>query len=249
MKFCFIIQATGRHYNYVVDLINSIECFFCSSHDRKIIVFTDQNSPNDSYFKSTSGTGAFVSIRPPLGNTNTCLRIFDYVLAEKNAILEHDFAYKMDADMLVCDHINPEEIIGKPFTGIQHFNNWTQNDNNYVPNTCSAFIPENQRNTPSWQSCIFGGETKSFIQMSEELKQLIDLDVTNNVHWGAWEEPYVNWYFNKHVDKVKTISPNYAAPIQWYKFPQFFRDKYNLMTQGLSPRIYHFNATAWNHAR
>ncbi len=121
-SFCFIIQATGKYYNYAVDFINSATQFMCPSNKRKIIVFTDQRPPSENEYK-----GIFVSERnPPSVRKDTCLFIFDYILSAKNTICEYDFVYKVDADMLVADFIDSEEIIPNKFMGIQHFNNKTQ---------------------------------------------------------------------------------------------------------------------------
>ena len=244
-SFCFIIQATGKYYELAVDLLNSIEKFMCPGNERKVIILTENPSGTQQY-KSISVS----EIKPPTDDKNTCLFIFDYILHLKNIISDYNYVYKIDADMILCDYVQPNEITpDKSFIGIQHFNNTTQKDNNYVPKTCSAYIPENERNTPAWQSCIFGGKTECILKMSEELKNIVHSDIKNGVNWGAWEEPYVNWYFNKNLNEVKTLPPIYATPIHWYKMPEDFKNNYKEKTKGLEPKIYHFNKTTWEHSK
>lgn len=67
-----------------------------------------------------------------------------------------------------------------------------------------------------FQGCLSGGGTKEYLTMSEDIKGMIDLDLSKNII-GKWhDESYMNKYFQAHPPQI--LSPSYAYP-ESSKFP------------------------------
>jgi len=60
------------------------------------------------------------------------------------------------------------------------------------------------------QGCIIGGKVSDFLKLSENISNMIDIDLKNNQYTSAWDEPYMNKYLLN--TNVKILHSGYAYP-------------------------------------
>lgn len=243
-----IVLATGNHYEYIADLVGSMKRFLLPSIKKDIWVITDRVPAADSETANT-----VVHTRPPADNVPlTPVFLWELIEPYRSEIAKSVYTYKMDADMLLMDHVLVEDFLprsGEEFAIVQYFLARTKKDKletRTIPPTCGAYIPAEQQDTPAWQSCIFGGHSASFFRMGDVITPLMKADMEKKEHYGAWEEAYVCSYLNDK--KVRTLPANYASPLKWYKFENVdsLKECYKSLCAD-EPKIYHFNHTMDHH--
>jgi hypothetical protein len=179
-------------------------------------------------------------------NVNKASYIFELMLENMDIISKSDYCYKMDADMLAYKKTFGKDILPegkKTFSIVQHFAFDQKRMTEIQPDGFSAKIPVEYQNCPGWQSCLFGGKTEDMVVMAKELDEKIKCDRLSGKMWGAWEEPYVNWYLALRQSQVRTLSPTLATPLHWHRFPPEYREKYLQFVGTDSEQIFHFNHT------
>jgi hypothetical protein len=247
-ELAIVVQATGKHYEYAPDLMNSITRYFMRDVKKTVFVFTDMSSPFVVELDKNCSIDTIWS--PTISN---CLRYFELLLSIKDRLANFKYVYKLDADMIVYNKISPEEIFpsdDQEFSIVQHFYAEKKSDKvewKEIPRTCSAWISPDKLETPAWQSCLFGGRSHRVIEMADKLNRLIESDSKQDKLYGAWEEPYVNWYMNER--RIRTLPTNYAAPLKWHFFPEEKRDLYRKLSNYMPEKIFHFSHTTWDHRK
>lgn len=239
-KVCIVVQATGNYCNFVKDLVESINAYFMTDCYKDVIILSD-----------IMPTGTQALGENCVIHNRICKKVykasyfFELMLENLDLISKADYCYKMDADMIVYKAISMGDILpteGQNYSIVKHFSFDQKWMANIRPKNFSANIPEEYQNCPYWQSCIFGGRTEQMIQMAKELNHMIEKDRNNKSMWGAWEEPYVNWYLSRRQSEVRTLSPAYASPLYWHRFPMEYKQIY-IKSVDMTEQIFHLNHT------
>lgn len=231
VRFC--ILATGAQYwAFASSLVHSLrQCTF----PWEALVYTDLTASIDHAVMRPAppGLGGFAKLG---------------VMADQLAIVPGpELLVMIDADMELVAPLNLDDLDPGPagLFAVRHFLFPRHGPNQPSPR-CLAFVPEGQRPPVYWQTCLFGGRPTCFKELTLAVSRRI---AACNHPEGAWEEPYVNWYFARlwaHGRPPRTLGCEFASPIQWPHWAPHFRASYDAEVNGQLPRILHHN---WHHGR
>ncbi len=241
-KIAIIVQCTGAYLGLIPALTRSIDRYLVPGASKIILAFneTTDNLKEESLEQSVV---VFRAVRASI-SIESSLCLFGLIREARKEILDFEFCLVLDADMLVVRTISFADIFpgeSQELVGVQHFGYRTQND--WQPSErCSAFVPKLERGPTYWQGCLFGGRVDAVLKMADELDEMISVDSSAGTTEGAWEEPYLNWYFNQRSNLVKTLSCSFAAPYAFSRTISSMRRTYEELARGEAPRIIHYNA-------
>ena len=236
-----VILATGNYVSFVKDLVESINAHFMTDCRKDVLILSDTMSPGSQKL----GDNCTVHNRMCRSVTKASY-FFELMLENADMLFACDYIFKMDADMLVYSKSMGSDILpglGKNFSIVKHFAFDQKRMCSIMPDWFSAKLKPEFQDVPGWQSCIFGGRTKDMMAMATELNDMISRDRSEGKMWGAWEEPYVNWYLAQRYDAVRTLSPTYATPFHWHRFPSSYRETYLGAVGDERECIFHYNHT------
>ena len=239
------MMATGNHHVYVKHAVDSINRFLMPEIRKDVLILSDSLVP----MVQALGWNCVIHTRR-CPSFNKSSHIFELMLQNLDLISQADFCYKLDADISVHQYISSEDILplaSQDFSIVRNFGWSREYMMSIQPKTFSAVIPSKFQHGPYWIACLFGGRTENIVVMAEELDKMIKRDRENKTMWGAWEEPYVNYYFAIREPQVRTLSPAYASPLYWHIFPDEARAAYQKMTDNMPVKIFHFNHTPDNY--
>jgi hypothetical protein len=181
--------ATNSYTIFLDNIIKSAKEFFANDCSLKFIIYTN----SDDIVDDKEITIIKIDNEPwPLPT----LKRFHYFLLAENEILKSDFSFYIDVDSIFTRNLNMSEIlqfesgligtlhpgyIGK--TGTPERN----------PNS-TAYIPMSI-NRPYFCGGFFGGDSRSFIDMSIHIRDSIDQDLRNNIMAIWHDESHLNKYF------------------------------------------------------
>ncbi len=240
-RISIVILATGNYSDFAKNLVESINWYFMVDCYKDIILLSDTFSP----MVQQLGENCVVHTRRCKSVTKASY-FFELMLENLDIISKSDYCYKMDADMIIYKTILGKDILPNTeqnFSIVKHFAFDQKKMCSIMPYDFSAKIPIEYQDCDGWQSCLFGGRATQMVELAKELNQKIVTDRTNNKMWGAWEEPYVNWYFALRKKEVRTLSPTYATPLYWHRFPVDYKEVYLKSVGDEQEKIFHFNHT------
>jgi len=240
-RVCIVILATGNYGDFAKNLVESINWYFMTDCYKDILLLSDTLAP----MTQRLGENCVVHTRR-CKSVRKASYFFELMLENLDIISKADYCYKMDADMIIYKNILGNEILPSSeqnYSIVKHFAFDQKRMCSIMPDDFSAKIPIEYQDCDGWQSCLFGGRTTQMIELAKELNQKIVTDRENNKMWGAWEEPYVNWYLALRKKEVRTLSPTYATPLYWHRFHPDYKEKYLNSVNGDSEKIFHFNHT------
>jgi hypothetical protein len=148
-----------------------------------------------------------------------------------------DYLFFFNANMLVIEKIG-EEVLpsspGKNLVAVAH-PGYLETDMNAIPfegreESC-FYVPIHDRKFYV-QGCFYGGKSYDFLLMCKNLKDMIDLDLSNEIIPLVWDESAINWYLLRN--DFSLLSPTYAYPDHCLQ-----KDAMELMRT--YPEIYNFS--------
>lgn len=210
MKICIIIVATNKYFNFVDQLLTSVEKNFLVKHDRSVLIFTDQEVEEVSDNVKISP----VTHQEWPGPT---LKRFHYFLQEQKYISQFDYCFYIDADMIIVDTVG-DEVLGD-LVGTIHPGRFHQqpDEYNYERNQKStAYIPFG-KGKKYYIGSFNGGKPEHFLKMSKVLSENIDKDLENDIIAVWHDESHMNKYF---LDNPPTLElpPSYSFPEGAFKY-------------------------------
>ena len=203
-----ITICTGKYTRFFNDLYASAEKHFLPNHEKNYYVFTDGEIHNAS-----NVIKIHQEQRPWPYSTMMRFHMFNKLLLN-----DSDYVYFLNANMLFVDDVNEEAIpdssndnlMGVAHPGYYDKPMWLLP---YERNIISRLhIPLTIGKT-YYQGCFNGGRAKEFMQMSNDLAALIDLDLKCG-HIPVWhDESALNWYYCFRNPLI--LNPGYAYPEGW----------------------------------
>ena len=222
------IIATGRYTLFFDKLYKSIQQHFLTNHTKQFYVFTDKPQDFVSY------ENCFVTKIERLGFPGDTLFRFNYMLKVKEHAETHtEYNYYMDVDSLVINSVDEtifSDIVLVSHPGFYKLNLGTPETN---PNSV-AYIAPNEPREHYVAGGFFGGRTKQFFQMADEINKMIYKDYNNGIIPIHNDESMLNRWYTDNQRDIKVLTPEYVYPECKYKFP---RMNNFIKVVGLTPRI------------
>jgi hypothetical protein len=208
----------GKYSVFFNNFYKSCESKFLKNYKKVYYVFTDD--------ESISSGGNIVKIfQEKIGWPYDSMFRFKFFNSIKDQILNHDYCFFFNANMLFHEKIG-EEVLPKRehsyLVGVNHpgFFNKPERDYSYERNESSLVSILRKEGKVYYQGCLSGGRTFEYIEMSMILEKRLDIDLSNGIVPVWIDESALNWYYSKF--KPLCLSPSYAYP-QSQKLP--FRKK------------------------
>lgn len=183
---------------------------FCITHDRKILVATDE--PTNTIFSKENVISTKIEHeRWPY----VTLHRFKYLLNFAEEIGKSDYFFFIDADLWPVSNISLEEITSPyhELVGVQHpgflgmigtFETDTRSLANIFDSKYDLSIYR--------QGCFWGGKPGPVLDMINTLNERIDIDDSHKITARWHDESHMNKYFVERNEKVLTLHPGFAQP-------------------------------------
>ena len=201
------IIATNKYINFLPDLIKSIDRFLFK--DSKILIVVHTNSNID---KINSGSDRIKILKNGIEHEPwpfTTLKRFHYFNKAKDIIKKSDYSFYIDADSLFIGDIREEFLPERGMVGTIHpclfLDNGTPERN---PNS-KAFISFSENNR-YFCGGFFGGDSESFLEMSEKISSNIDEDLSKEIIAIWHDESHINRFFLDNPPK-SIMEPPFAV--------------------------------------
>jgi hypothetical protein len=199
------IIATGKYEIYADPLIESIEKFFMPGHDIKIILYTDSRK----FIENLRNNLSVIQIENEPW-PNPTLKRFHYFLLGEKIIENSDFTFYIDVDSLFVNHVDlplseMDGIIPTLHPGFYGKVGTPERN----PRS-KAYLPVDSDNL-YFCGGFFGGDSKSFIEMSKEIKKNIDEDLSAGIIAKWHDESHLNHYLFYNPPK-HILGNNFAIP-------------------------------------
>lgn len=162
-----------------------------------------------------------ISINPedymPFFPMATLKRYFCFDL-HKEILSKMDYLFYCDADMrfvsAVGDEILPE-LSSNGLVGTVHpgFFNKNRQEFTYENRKESTAYIDPKDGKIYFAGGFNGGTSEAFLKMSEQLKNNIEIDLSNEIISRWHDESHTNKYFIEHQPKI--LSPSYCYPESW----------------------------------
>jgi histo-blood group ABO system transferase len=201
------IIATNKYVNFLPALIKSIDRFLFK--DSKILIVVHTNSNID---KINSGSDRIKILKNGIEHEPwpfTTLKRFHYFNKAKEIIKKSDYSFYIDADSLFIGDIREEFLPERGMLGTIHpclfLGNGTPERN---PNS-KAFISFSENNR-YFCGGFFGGDSESFLEMSEKISSNIDEDLSKEIIAIWHDESHINRFFLDNPPK-SIMEPPFAV--------------------------------------
>lgn len=211
-KIGLLLVCTNKYFEFLPSLINSSEEFFMKNHDVTYFVYTDQiHYPiikNDLSQKIKRNIVPIEIEHKPwpwmtLGRYKMFSDSFEL-------LKEMDYLYYCDVDMLFVDEIGDEILSDR--IGVLHssfIGNCGSPERNPQSTACIDF---NIRNS-YFAGGFNGGKSELFLEMSEKIKQNIEIDFSKNIIAVWHDESHLNKYYSENPPTL-ILNPTYCYPEQ-----------------------------------
>lgn len=210
MNIGILIVCTGNYSIFFEELYRSCEEFFLVNHKKTYYVFTDgEIETKDNVIKIEQNH---------LGWPHDTLKRFHMFSNSKELLEKEDYLFFLNANMLVVDYVDESIIpsnINNYLMGVIHpgFYGRNVNDYTYERNKNSEFYIPFNHGEIYYQGCFNGGRSEEFLEMSQTLSRLIDLDLQKNIIPIWHDESALNWFFINR--NPLGVHPKFAYPESW----------------------------------
>lgn len=204
MKICVLNIATNKYFQFVEQLLNSVEENFLNGHEISALIFTNHE------IEETSDNVKISQIEHETWPIPT-LKRYHYFLKEKDYISQFDYCFYMDVDMRIENKVG-DEILGN-LVATQHPGFWykTPNDFSYERRPEStAYIPY-EEGKMYYAGGFNGGTPEHFLKMSEIIVNNIDRDLDKGLVAVWHDESHMNRYLLDNPPSVE-LTPSYCYP-------------------------------------
>lgn len=227
MKIGILVIGTKKYKDFFKQLYNSFEKHVLVNHKKTYYYFTDdlnQNVPeNVKMFLTPSEPW-------PLP---TLFR-YKYMLNAKNELLNEDYLFYTDIDMLainiIGDEILPEKLMATAHPGF-YKNGLGTPEKRQISR---AYIGSHEQREYYICGGFQGGNVKDYIQAMEIMNDMIDDDYKKGIIPVWNDESIWNRFYVTNKRFYKVLSPEYCYPEGKYKFPNM--PNYRTIL-GLTPRL------------
>ena len=209
-KLGILYLATGPYIKFWPVFYTSMENHFCKNSDHFYFVFTDDKT--NKIFEGCNNIH-FIEIFNMPWPLVTLLR-FHFFNMIKDELAKMDYLIFSNANIECCKDVNEAELFENTdlfFT--QHPGYYQKKPKYFVlerSKYSTAYVPYREK-TKYVIGAFFGGKSKAFLSMSNELKKNIEEDLKRNIIAKWHDESHLNRYYANHQNN-RLVSPAYCYP-------------------------------------
>lgn len=217
-KVGILYMCTGKYVNFLQGFLESALEKFLPNSNKKYFIFTDAEFQGD--WDSTIK----IIKQPQLGFDTKNLVSKDSLMRyhtfnkHKELFNELDYVVFFNSNMVFNDYVFEDEFLPSELedglVSVHHpchyleGNLWDGFESN---NKSQSYVLSPETSFKKYcQGCIIGGKVSDFLKLSENISNMIDIDLKNNQYTSAWDEPYMNKYLLN--TNVKILHSGYAYP-------------------------------------
>lgn len=192
MKISINLIATNKYMYFLEDVANSIDKFFFRDCEITVIVHTNLDIP-ETFSKYTR----IKFVKNPIVHEEwpaPTLKRFSYFMSAKDFIESTDYSFYIDVDSIFIKDIDKTILPEEGMIGTIHpclYNTTGTPDRN---RESKAYIPHGSFNR-YFCGGFFGGDSKSFLQFSDTLRNNIEIDLSKNIVAIWHDESHLNRFF------------------------------------------------------
>jgi hypothetical protein len=206
MTILINLIATNKYVNFLDGILNSIDQYFFKGVKITAIIHTNEDI---SIFIQQFRPSGIQIIKNPIHHEPwpfTTLKRFHYFIQAEKLIRKSDFSFYIDVDSLFIDNIGLSDIQDSGiFATIHPGLNQGPGTPERNPNS-EAYIPIGSTNR-YFCGGFFGGDTESFLEMSEAIKNAINRDLKKNI--------IAIWHDESHLNKFLMLN----EPAKIFNYP------------------------------
>lgn len=210
MKICLLIIATNKYTEFLHNLCNSADMYFCNNYDVEYFIFT-----NKTDLKLITKRPYKIFEINHESWPNVTLKRYHIFSKYKEKILEKNYVYYCDSDMKFVNNIKNEIFSDKVVTIHPGFYNKNLNQLTYERNKNSTAYISYNSGKKYYAGGFNGGKSEYFLKMSEIIKNNVDIDLKNNIIAKWHDESHLNYYYNILESPTLELSPSYCYPESW----------------------------------
>jgi histo-blood group ABO system transferase len=204
VKIGLLVMATGKYIQFVEPLLKSADEHFCTDHDVTYFVFTDQEI---DFFDKVQRSIVRIEQKRLGWPYDTLMRIPIY-LKHKEAYIDCDYLFALDADMLFVDAVG-SEILGE-LVATQH-PGFVGQRGTYETRKISTACVACSEGEQYFAGGFNGGSRDTCLHMYETIAKNIEIDLNKNFIALWHDESHINRYFIDHKPAV-ILDPSYCYP-------------------------------------
>lgn len=222
MKVAISFIGTSKYLNFLPQYYEKIHENFLPNTEKTFLVFTDGEGDFPEDVKVYS--------QKHLEWPYITLTRFEILNKAREEIAKHDWLVFLDADTIVVDKVLEEDFFSdKPLFGVWHPCHYLKMPpHNRLPgaletNPLSLSYVNTETELPDvyYQGCLWGGKVPEVLDMIDELKNRVNIDLKNNVIAVWHDESHLNKYFIENMSIVNTLHPEYAYPEVFSEYCEF----------------------------
>ena len=204
MKIALNLIATNKYISFVPEILRSVDNYFFPDDELRVVVHTDMEIPE----LNLSRKNTFI-VRNRIDHEPwpfTTLKRFHYFTKAEDLLKDSDYIFYIDVDSLFIGKIDRLNISNKGiFATIHPGLNQGPGTPERNPNS-EAYIPIGSTNR-YFCGGFFGGDTESFLEMSEAIKNAINRDLKKNI--------IAIWHDESHLNKFLMLN----EPAKIFNYP------------------------------
>jgi hypothetical protein len=196
--------ATNKYLEFLPDVLESVEKFFFKNNRINIIVHTNGKLSKKKFHSERIEVFKNEIDHEPWPFTT--LKRFHYFTQAEKIIRRSDFSFYIDVDSLFIDNIDSFDIQESGiFATIHPGLNQGPGTPERNPNS-EAYIPIGSTNR-YFCGGFFGGDSESFLKMSDTIKNAINRDLKRNI--------IAIWHDESHLNKFLMLN----EPTRIFNYP------------------------------
>lgn len=202
MRIGILVIATNKYISFVAPLWESAKMHFMHGHEVTMFVFTNQpNVPE----------GTIRLEQEHLEWPGTTLMRYHIFLKHEERLKQMDYLYYSDADMRFVDSVGDEALGDLVATIHPGFYNKPRHEYTYERRPQSTACMAPHEGFAYYAGGFNGGRIKSFLEMANSCKSMIDIDGKNGIVPIWHDESVMNRYLY-HNPPTNALSPSYCYP-------------------------------------
>lgn len=211
MKIAILYICTGKYNKFFKGFYESSERFFLSeAADKEYFVFTDD-------MNLSNASNVHLHYKKYEGFPIDSLFRFDQFLRVKDEILQFDYAYFFNANMLFVAPVDKLFLPQKTeMTAVIHpgmYRRWSGLYPYERNKKSTAYIPPYEGDYHYYMGSLNGGKSSAFVRFAEECAKRTHADYDNGIVALVHDESHLNKYMRDV--KGEGLSPMYAVPEGW----------------------------------
>jgi len=202
-KVGLLVIATNNYINFIPKLRESVSRYFLNRHDITFFLFTDRKAP-DGVVKIPHEHQQWPY--PTLMRYHTFSK-------HQEKLFQMDYLYYCDADMKFVANVG-DEILGE-LVATKHpgFYDRPRHEFTYERRKESAAFVDLNEGIHYFAGGFNGGRADRFLELAEDIAQMIDRDLSRRIIAVWHDESYLNRYLID-TPPTKILSPSYCYP-EW----------------------------------